>query len=69
VQFNDFFLQEQLLPQARLQVHLTRIWQAVLTSGIDIHTGSSLCSTFFHPYSSGSGAIISAAFADAQTLA
>jgi len=63
VQFSYFFLQVHALQQARLQPHLTSFWQAILTSGIDIHTGRSLFSIFFQPYSSGSGVFISATFA------
>jgi len=48
VLFNDFFLQVQALQQTRLQPHLTSSWQAMLTSGIDIHTGRIRFSIFFH---------------------
>jgi len=67
VQFSDFFLQVQALQQARLQPHLTSSWHAMLTSGIDIHIGRSLFSIFFEPYSSVSGAYITATFDDFKT--
>ena len=69
MQFIIFFWHVKALPCAFVQTHLTNTWQAMLTSGIDIHTGSSLFSSFFQSYSSGFAAFISATFADTQTLA